>query len=126
MNEATTTKFHPVDVHVGRQVRFARLKAGQSQTQLGRALGITFQQVQKYEKGSNRISASRLFEIAKALHVDVRDFFNGTEAGEEGSLRQPNDGVIQPVDIALARRLSGIVDIELKRKFLALVDALRQ
>ena len=68
---------HPVDVHVGHRLRQARKHAGLSQTALGRALGITFQQIQKYENGSNRLGASRLWHAADSLDVDVGFFFEG-------------------------------------------------
>jgi ribosome-binding protein aMBF1 (putative translation factor) len=63
-------KSNPVDVHVGGRVRLRRMLLGMSQEKLGESLGLTFQQVQKYEKGSNRIGASRLFELARILGVN--------------------------------------------------------
>ena len=68
---------HPVDTHVGKRVRMRRLILGLSQTKLGDALDLTFQQVQKYEKGSNRIGASRLRHISQILQVPVEFFFKG-------------------------------------------------
>ncbi|WP_288759434.1 helix-turn-helix transcriptional regulator [uncultured Brevundimonas sp.] len=68
---------HPVDRHVGRRVQEKRLGLGLSQTALGKAVGVSFQQMQKYEKGQNRISASKLFEIADFLNVDIPYFFDG-------------------------------------------------
>ena len=68
---------NPIDRHVGSRVRMRRMLAGVSQERLGEALGLTFQQVQKYEKGTNRISASRLQQIAKMLGVPVAFFFDG-------------------------------------------------
>lgn len=67
---------NPVDVHVGRRVRMRRVLIGLSQEKLGEQLGLTFQQVQKYEKGSNRVSASRLYQIAHILGVPVSFFFD--------------------------------------------------
>ena len=66
----------PVDVHVGARVRVRRTLLGMSQTTLGDAIGITFQQVQKYERGANRISASRLFALSRVLDVPVEYFFD--------------------------------------------------
>jgi DNA-binding XRE family transcriptional regulator len=66
---------HPVDTHVGKRVRMRRLMLGLSQTKLGDALGLTFQQVQKYEKGTNRIGASRLQHISQILQVPAGFFF---------------------------------------------------
>ena len=68
---------HPTDKHVGSRVRMRRIMLGRSQTQLGEALGLTFQQVQKYEKGTNRISASRLQQISDTFQVPVEFFFEG-------------------------------------------------
>ncbi len=71
---------HPVDVHVGRRVRMRRAFLGMSQTTLGEAIGLTFQQMQKYEKGTNRISASRLFDLSRVLDVPVEYFFDDMPA----------------------------------------------
>jgi len=78
---------HPVDVHVGKRVRHRRWMVGMTQQQLAERVGIKFQQIQKYETGANRISASRLWDIADALGVPVAFFFEGlraeAEAGDE-------------------------------------------
>ena len=71
---------HPVDVHVGRRVRMRRAFLGMSQTTLGEAIGLTFQQVQKYERGTNRIGSSRLFDLCRALDVPVEFFFEDMPA----------------------------------------------
>lgn len=75
----------PIDVHVGGRVRLRRTMMGMSQEQLGDALGLTFQQVQKYERGANRMGASRLFRIAAILNVPVSYFFDeiGTDVDPE-------------------------------------------
>jgi transcriptional regulator with XRE-family HTH domain len=70
---------HPVDVHVGKRVRHRRWMVGMTQQQLGDIVGIKFQQIQKYETGMNRISASRLWDIAQALDVSISFFFEGFE-----------------------------------------------
>ncbi len=67
---------NPVDVHVGRRVRMRRTLLGMSQTTLGEAIGLTFQQVQKYENGTNRVSASRLFNLSRLLDVPIQYFFD--------------------------------------------------
>ncbi len=72
---------HPVDVHVGKRVRHRRWMVGKTQQQLGEAVGIKFQQIQKYETGMNRVSASRLWDIARVLEVPVSFFFEGLETG---------------------------------------------
>jgi transcriptional regulator with XRE-family HTH domain len=79
-----------VDVVVGQRIRACRLAANMSQADLGSAVGVRFQQVQKYETGSNRVSASRLWAIADALNVDVTHFFDGIEQGtDEGTGEAP-------------------------------------
>jgi len=72
---------HPVDIHVGARIRVRRKMLGCSQKKLGNAVGVSFQQVQKYESGINRVGASRLFELAEALEVSVVFFFEGLEDG---------------------------------------------
>ncbi|MEM9250227.1 MAG: helix-turn-helix transcriptional regulator [Pseudomonadota bacterium] len=71
---------HPVDVHVGKRVRHRRWMVGMTQQQLAERVGIKFQQIQKYETGMNRVSASRLWDIADALSVPVAFFFEGLDA----------------------------------------------
>jgi len=75
---------HPVDRHVGKRVVELRLSRGYNQSELGRALGLSFQQVQKYEKGSNRISSSKLWDISRFLGVDVSYFFEGLTDSQQG------------------------------------------
>ncbi len=99
-----------IDVHVGARIRMRRQLINMSQERLGELLGITFQQVQKYEKGSNRISASRLFYASKTLGVPVQFFYDGLP-GMEGSdgLREPSSGdefsaaMMSPEGVLLAR-----------------------
>ena len=74
---------HPVDVHVGGRVRLRRVFLGYSQEKLANALGLTFQQIQKYERGANRISASKLYELSRILSVPVTYFFEGVESEAE-------------------------------------------
>jgi transcriptional regulator with XRE-family HTH domain len=74
---------HPVDVHVGKRVRHRRWLIGMTQQQLAEQVGIKFQQIQKYETGANRVSASRLWDIADALDVQVSFFFEGLEEADK-------------------------------------------
>jgi len=74
----------PIDIHVGQRVRARRKMLGLSQTQLGHELGVTFQQVQKYERGTNRIGSSRLFRMSNTLDVPVAYFFEGAETKMPG------------------------------------------
>jgi len=71
---------HPVDIHVGQRVRQRRWTMGMTQQQLADMVGIKFQQIQKYETGANRVSASRLWDIARALDVEVSFFYEGLDA----------------------------------------------
>ncbi len=80
-----TGKPHPVDVHVGARLRMRRAFFGMSQMNLGETIGLTFQQVQKYEKGTNRISASRLFTLSRVLDVPVEYFFDDMPAATAAS-----------------------------------------
>ena len=84
----------PVDVEVGQRIRIQRLQSGLSQTSLAEQLGVTFQQVQKYEKGVNRVGAGRLTKIAKVLGVPVASFFGAHDGGaiersERGTANSP-------------------------------------
>lgn len=75
---------HPVDVAVGARVREIRIRAGLTQQELADALGLSFQQVQKYEKGANRMGASRLVEVARTLGCSLDDLFEGVDPKSEG------------------------------------------
>ncbi|MDK3073675.1 helix-turn-helix transcriptional regulator [Sedimentitalea sp. JM2-8] len=86
---------HPVDVHVGKRVRHRRWLIGMTQQQLAEQVGIKFQQIQKYETGANRISASRLWDIADALGVEVSFFFEGLQDAEK---EEAGDAVL-PADL---------------------------
>ena len=124
-SEIRMTKRDPnyVDRHVGTRMRMRRLLIGMSQERLGELLGITFQQVQKYEKGSNRVSASRLHQVAKVLNVTVQFFFDelqGDSAPGFAELRGADaiSGALQsPEGVQLARIFSATTDPE-KRKLI--------
>ena len=100
---------HPVDRHVGRRVCEKRISLGYNQSDLGRALGLTFQQIQKYEKGANRISASKLWDIARFFKVDIGYFFQGLNAqpgmaeGEAGAAAFDHDFPSTRYTIEIAR-----------------------
>lgn len=113
-----------IDVHVGSRIRLRRQLINMSQERLGELLGITFQQVQKYEKGSNRISASRLFYAAKTLGVPVQFFFEGLPGGESDSVMResgPADdftaALMTPEGIQLAKAFRN-TDSTTKRKLI--------
>ncbi|MBQ4824192.1 MULTISPECIES: helix-turn-helix domain-containing protein [unclassified Leisingera] len=86
---------HPVDVHVGKRIRHRRWLIGMTQQQLAEQVGIKFQQIQKYETGANRVSASRLWDISDALEVPVSFFFEGLQ--EEG--KSSSDKASVPEDL---------------------------
>jgi transcriptional regulator with XRE-family HTH domain len=116
------------DRHVGARVRMRRMMLGMSQEKLGDALGLTFQQVQKYEKGTNRIGASRLQHIAQILQVPVSFFFEGGPAAEGlrgASLASPayvSDFLATRDGLALAKAFTVIEDKKLRRCIVALVE----
>ena len=89
---------HPVDVHVGKRIRQRRWLTGMTQQQLAQKVGIKFQQIQKYETGANRVSASRLWDIADALDVPVSFFFEGIETEESAEATTDVSGKV-PADI---------------------------
>jgi transcriptional regulator with XRE-family HTH domain len=84
-----------IDVHVGNRIRMRRMLVGMSQDKLSETLGVTFQQLQKYEKGSNRVSASRLYRLAQVLGVPVQYFFEGLPKGAEEAVEEAATGVTQ-------------------------------
>jgi len=84
---------HPVDTHVGAKVKSRRLMLGLSQEELAKSIGLTFQQVQKYERGTNRISVSRLSDISKALKVSMDYFLEGCAAAAAGGRKMAMKGV---------------------------------
>ena len=88
---------HPVDVHVGKRIRHRRWLVGMTQQQLAESVGIKFQQIQKYETGMNRVSASRLWDIASSLSVPVSFFFEGLSDDAQVAEPAPTNEV--PLDI---------------------------
>ena len=121
-----------IDIHVGARIRLRRSFLRISQEKLGEQLGVSFQQVQKYEKGSNRIGAGQLFQIAKFLKVDLGYFFEGLPAAKAAdagfSERQsdmPSAGIEDTTDgIALNRAFARIKSSKLRRKLIDLVTAM--
>ncbi|HUS52877.1 MAG TPA: helix-turn-helix transcriptional regulator [Thermohalobaculum sp.] len=114
---------HPIDVHVGDKLRQRRWMAGITQQQLGDSVGTKFQQIQKYESGANRISASRLWDIANALDVPVSFFFEGLD----GQIAETSEATATTLNdkeaISLVRVYSGIPE-EQRRKLLDLARLL--
>jgi transcriptional regulator with XRE-family HTH domain len=110
-----------IDKLVGRNIRLQRLAKGLSQTELANQLGVTFQQVQKYEKGVNRIGCGRLFQIANVLSVHVMDFFEGSEKGKPTAGRVVRDLIAEPQSFHLVQAFSEISDRRLRSSVVDLV-----
>lgn len=104
----------PVDIHVGSRVRLRRTLLGMSQEKLGDALGLTFQQVQKYERGANRIGSSRLFKLSQILDVPVSFFFEDMPQPVEESTRGLSEAPSEPFE---ADQLSKRETLELVRAY---------
>ncbi len=133
---------NPVDVHVGARVRLRRTLLGMSQEKLGQAIGLTFQQVQKYERGTNRIGASRLHELARVLDVPIAFFFEEMNLGDAASAAVARDrkgprGLSEAVEafysnepimrretLELVRAYLRIVDPQLRRRVFELAKAI--
>lgn len=111
--------YHPIDIYVGKRVRFKRKILGLTQSDLAEKVGLTFQQIQKYEKGENRISASMLYKIARVLDTSVSFFF------EEYAESDSTDSVLSDDKnaIELIRSFSSIKNNELKKRILMLISS---
>ncbi len=118
-----------VDGHVGSRVRLRRLELGLSQEKLAEQLGITFQQVQKYERGTNRIGASRLHQIALVLQAPITYFFEGAS---ESALPRSNEqsplaqALSDPATVRLVRAFASISDPQLKQKAVGIIEAIAE
>ena len=121
---------NPVDKYVGSRVRMRRIMLGMSQEKLGEALGLTFQQVQKYEKGTNRVGASRIQQIAEILQVPVSFLFEGGPTGtakadgssEATSPSYVSDFLATTEGLSLTRAFTRISDTKLRRSIVDLVE----
>jgi transcriptional regulator with XRE-family HTH domain len=126
--QAKKTGPNPIDKHVGSRVRMRRNMVGFSQEKVADALGLTFQQVQKYEKGTNRISASRLHQLAGVLQVPIPFFFEGApqqSAKSQGKAESPNfvtDFLATDDGRTLTRAFMRIEDAKLRRRIVNLVE----
>ncbi len=126
---------HPVDIHVGSRIKLRRMIMGLSQEALGKALGLTFQQIQKYEKGVNRIGASRVYEMSQLLEVPIQFFYDDLEGSgiggargfaESGSGDDVMDLVNSAEGVQLCRYFAAIRDPEVKKKVLELVKSIAE
>ncbi|KOF19908.1 Cro/Cl family transcriptional regulator [Ensifer adhaerens] len=125
-------KPNPIDIHVGSRIRLRRTMLGMSQEKLGESLGITFQQIQKYEKGTNRVGASRLQNISSILNVPVSFFFEdapGENTGASGLAEASSSNYVvdflsSSEGLQLNRAFVKINDPKVRRKLVDLVKAL--
>jgi transcriptional regulator with XRE-family HTH domain len=116
-----------VDKIVGRNIRIQRLAKGLSQTELASALGVTFQQVQKYEKGTNRVGSGRLLLISKALGIPLLDLFEGSKLPtSKGNEKSPMDLLTDPLSLRLVRAFSGISQQQVRHSLVVLVESMTE
>jgi transcriptional regulator with XRE-family HTH domain len=131
-----TGRPNPVDVHVGARVRLRRTLLGMSQEKLGEAIGLTFQQVQKYERGANRIGSSRLFDLSRVLDVPIEFFFDEMPADvaasspaqsrgmAEGPVTYELDPMAKRETLELVRAYYKIADPQIRKRLFELTKAL--
>ncbi|GEO80871.1 helix-turn-helix domain-containing protein [Pararhodospirillum oryzae] len=138
MSDQEATAIHFVDSHVGQKIRQRRMALNMDQETLARRVGVSFQQIQKYERGTNRVSASRLFDVARALGVGIDFFFRDLENGDPGknaALMRGLRGLIgddagggDPMEhrqsIELARAFWDLPDEAMRRCFVDLLNAM--
>ena len=119
--EKGSRRANPIDIHVGSRFRFRRMLLGMSQEKLGERLGLTFQQVQKYEKGVNRVGAARLQAIATALDVPVTFFYDG-----DGKAREVESLLFldSAFSLRLLRAYSKIKDQTVQRQLVSLMESI--
>ncbi|MBU2137195.1 MAG: helix-turn-helix transcriptional regulator [Alphaproteobacteria bacterium] len=130
MTDDTNRSPNPIDIHVGRRVRQRRKAMGVTQERLANDLGLTFQQVQKYERGANRVSASKLYEIAVALETTTTYFFEGLAdpagvkgggVGEPESEKYINEFLMSAEGLELAEMFSRLQSPKLRKRIVELV-----
>ena len=126
---------NPVDVHVGKRVRMRRTLLGMTQTKLGDAIGLTFQQVQKYERGTNRIGSSRLYDLARVLDVPIEFFFEdmpaevaaSSPAQRRGKAKEPPGYELDPMakreTLELVRAYYKISNSQVRKRLFEMVKA---
>src|SRR6202035_3179372 len=126
-DDRSSRRANPVDVHVGSRVRLRRMLLGMSQEKLGEHLGLTFQQIQKYEKGINRIGASRLFDLSRVLAVPVQFFYEELPVsdGAGGFAEQPEGYAVEFLSsregLELNKAFARITDPRVRRSIVELV-----
>ncbi|CVI63201.1 helix-turn-helix transcriptional regulator (plasmid) [Agrobacterium leguminum] len=128
MSEAGKKRPNPIDVHVGCRIRLRRTMSGMSQERLGDSLGITFQQIQKYERGTNRVGASRLQNIANILNVPVSFFFENSPGQDTSLIDLPQDDLqtflSSPEGFRLNQEFVKIADPKVRHRIVEMVKAI--
>jgi transcriptional regulator with XRE-family HTH domain len=116
-----------VDRIVGRNIRIHRLAKGFSQTDLANAAGVTFQQIQKYEKGTNRVGSGRLLTISKTLGVSLLDLFEGSKVpAQKTDENSPMQLLADPLSLRLVRAFSGVTKRQVRHSLVALVELMAE
>lgn len=117
---------NPIDVHVGHRLRARRTLLGLSQEKVGEAMGLTFQQVQKYERGANRIGASRLWDMSRILNCPISYFFEDLDgkAAQSGASSNDDDPLIQRETLELVRAYYAITNSQVRRRIYDLARSL--
>lgn len=128
MAETGKKRPNPIDVHVGCRIRLRRTMSGMSQERLGDSLGITFQQIQKYERGTNRVGASRLQNIANILDVPVSFFFENSPGQDTSLIDLPQDDLqtflSSPEGFRLNQEFVKITDPKIRHRIVEMVKAI--
>ena len=115
-----------VDTHVGQQIRDKRNEHGMSQTEVANAIGVTFQQVQKYERGTNRVGASRLFDLSRILSVPIQYFFAGLN-NQSTPIEKEDDNVIhlmKPDTVELVEAYYKVENLQVRRQILSTIRSI--
>lgn len=113
-----------INAHVARRIHARRIEVGLTQQQVARLIGISFQQLQKYEHGTNRISAGRLYQLAEVLDTNVTYFFAGYEQEKSADAKPENEGISSLESVRLVRQFNAIPSDSLKRSIYGLIRAL--
>lgn len=111
-----------IDIHVGQRLRLARILRGLSQDELGKEVGVTFQQIQKYERGTNRVSAGRLVALAKALDLEILFFFQDLDDVQQSSQKALPLAALSEEDFDIVDALTKIDNSKLKRTLIKLIS----
>ena len=123
----------PIDIHVGQRLKARRVGLRISQSDIGKALGVTFQQIQKYENGANRIGASNLYKLSQALNVDVSHFFEDLpsdaklrELSDQPAAEYDHDPMVQPESIKLVHNYFRIASPSVRNRLFQLVKSIAE